>query len=221
MERLLYQPLWSDKRVWSRSPQVTKRAADLVLALAGGVLLLPVFAAIAALVRLTSPGPALFGHRRIGRDGQQFLAWKFRTMVPDGDELLRARLRDDPALWSEWEGCRKLRRDPRVTWLGEFLRRSSLDELPQLWNVIRGEMSLVGPRPIVEVEAERYGPRFDLYQQVRPGLTGLWQVSGRNNTTYAQRVEFDEYYVRHWSLWLDVCILSKTVKVVLTGEGAY
>jgi lipopolysaccharide/colanic/teichoic acid biosynthesis glycosyltransferase len=108
-----------------------------------------------------------------------------------------------------------------VTWLGEILRRTSLDELPQLWNVIRGEMSLVGPRPIVELEAEKYGSRFELYRSVRPGLTGLWQVSGRNNTTYAQRVEFDERYIRNWSLWLDLVILGRTVKVVVTGEGAY
>ncbi|MGP8244302.1 MAG: sugar transferase [Bryobacteraceae bacterium] len=198
-----------------------KRAVDFAAAFVGGILLLPLFAAIAALVRLTSPGPAFFGHRRIGRGGREFLAWKFRTMVAHGDEVLRLRLRDDPVLCSEWEAHCKLRRDPRVTRLGEILRRTSLDELPQLWNVVRGEMSLVGPRPIVELEAERYGSTFAVYRKVRPGLTGLWQVSGRNNTSYAERVQFDEYYVRHWSVWLDLYILGKTVKVVLTGEGAY
>lgn len=208
-------------RLLLRTPQLMKRAVDLFAALAGGALLLPVVAAIAALVRLTSPGPAFFGHRRIGRDGREFLAWKFRTMVRHADEVLRLSLRDDPALRSEWIEHRKLRHDPRVTWLGDILRRTSLDELPQLWNVIRGEMSLVGPRPIVELEAERYGPKYALYRKVRPGLTGLWQVSGRNNTTYAERVQFDEYYVRNWSVWLDLYILGRTVKVILTGEGAY
>jgi Undecaprenyl-phosphate galactose phosphotransferase WbaP len=194
---------------------------DLLVASAAGVLLLPAIAAIAILVRLTSPGPAFFGHRRIGRHGREFLAWKFRTMVPHADEVLRLRLRDDPALRSEWQERRKLRHDPRVTWLGTVLRRTSLDELPQLWNVIRGEMSLVGPRPIVAIEAAKYGPKYALYRKVRPGLTGLWQVSGRNNTTYAQRVQFDEHYIRNWSVWLDLYILGRTIKVVLTGEGAY
>ncbi len=208
-------------RLLQRAPQLIKRGVDLAAALVGGALLLPLAIAIAALVWLTSPGPVFFGHRRIGRNGREFLAWKFRTMVPHADEVLRLRLLGDPALRSEWEERRKLRHDPRVTWLGEILRRASLDELPQLWNVIRGEMSLVGPRPIVALEAEKYGSKYVLYRKVRPGLTGLWQVSGRNNTTYAQRVEFDEYYVRNWSVWLDLYILGRTAKAILTGEGAY
>jgi Undecaprenyl-phosphate galactose phosphotransferase WbaP len=208
-------------RLLQRTPQTVKRAVDLMAAGLLCLLLLPVFAGIAALIRLSSPGPVLFGHRRLGRHGREFLAWKFRTMVSHSDEVLRSYLEANPDRLSEWSVNRKLKQDPRVTWLGEVLRRTSLDELPQLWNVIRGEMSLVGPRPIVEAETDRYGPRYSLYRKVRPGLTGLWQVSGRNNTTYAERVEFDEYYVRNWSVWLDLYILGRTIKVVVTGEGAY
>ena len=208
-------------RLLQRTPQTIKRAVDVAAAGALCILLLPLFFLIAALIRLSSPGPVFFGHRRLGRHGREFLAWKFRTMVPRSDEVLRSHLQANPDLLCEWASSRKLKHDPRVTWMGEALRRTSLDELPQLWNVLRGEMSLVGPRPIVEAEAERYGSKFSLYLKVRPGLTGLWQVSGRNNTTYAERVEFDEYYVRNWSVWLDLYVLARTIKVVLTGEGAY
>jgi lipopolysaccharide/colanic/teichoic acid biosynthesis glycosyltransferase len=152
---------------------------------------------------------------------KQQIAWKFRTMVVDGDEVLRRHLQSNAGLMEEWIRDQKLKADPRVTAIGRLLRRTSLDELPQIWNVIRGDMSFVGPRPIVQSEIERYGLKYSLYQKVRPGLTGLWQVSGRNNTTYAERVRFDEYYVRNWSVWLDLHILGETVKVVLTGDGAY
>lgn len=142
-------------------------------------------------------------------------------MFQNADQVLSVHLESNPALREEWLRDHKLKNDPRVTLVGRFLRKTSLDELPQLWNVLRGEMSLVGPRPIVSAEVAKYGEYFDDYQAVRPGITGLWQVSGRNNTTYEERVKYDEYYVRNWSIWLDLYILCKTVKTVLLGEGAY
>jgi Undecaprenyl-phosphate galactose phosphotransferase WbaP len=208
-------------RLLHRTPYLFKRTVDVAAACAGGALLFPLFAAVYTLIRLTSRGPALYGHRRMGERGATFIAWKFRTMVQNSDQALHPYLRQHPELHDEWERDQKLRHDPRVTWIGRILRRTSLDELPQLWNILRGEMSLVGPRPIVESEIDRYGPKYSLYRRVRPGLTGLWQVSGRNNLSYAERVQLDEYYVRNWSIWLDLYILSRTVGVVLTGEGAY
>jgi len=142
-------------------------------------------------------------------------------MVTHADELLERHLQENPNLRREWETDQKLKDDPRVTRIGHFLRRTSLDELPQIWNVVRGEMSMVGPRPIVQDEVGRYEEEFDLYRKVRPGITGLWQVSGRNNTTYRERVAMDVHYVRNWSVWLDVYLLVKTVGVVLGARGAY
>jgi Undecaprenyl-phosphate galactose phosphotransferase WbaP len=200
---------------------VVKRSLDLAAAVLGGIVLLPFFVLIPAAIRLTTRGPVFYRHARVGRDGRPFAAWKFRTMAPNADDVLRRHLERNPGLQAEWERDRKLRQDPRVTGIGRILRRTSMDELPQIWNVIRGDMSFVGPRPIVEAEIGRYGQKYSLYKKVRPGLTGLWQVSGRNNTTYTERVQFDEYYVRNWSVWLDLHILGETVKVVLTGDGAY
>lgn len=142
-------------------------------------------------------------------------------MVANADSKLWRWLQSDRTLREEWEANHKLRNDPRITRIGGFLRRTSLDELPQIWNVIRGEMSLVGPRPIVESEIRHYCDEFELYQKVRPGITGLWQVSGRSDTTYQTRVSMDVYYVRNWSVWLDVYLLAKTVSVVLGKHGAY
>src|SRR5262249_13099512 len=186
-----------------------------------GLLALPLFLVICALIRLSGPGPIFYGQRRIGRGHRTFTAWKFRSMMIHADKVLADYLARNPEAAEEWERGHKLRNDPRVTRIGRFLRRTSLDELPQLWNILCGEMSLVGPRPIVEGEIEKYGEVFELYTQVRPGVTGLWQVSGRNNTTYQERIEFDEYYVKNWSVWLDVYILGCTVKAVLLSEGAY
>ena len=202
-------------------PSLFKRVFDVTAACLGSLVLSPVFVTAYVLVRLTSSGPGFFAHSRIGLDGAPFTAWKFRTMLDGSSEVLRRHLDSHPEHRREWESGHKLKSDPRVTWIGRLLRRTSLDELPQLWNVIRGEMSLVGPRPIVAEEVEKYGPRYSLYCKVRPGLTGMWQVSGRNNTTYEERVQFDEYYVRNWSVWLDIYILIRTLKVVLTAEGAY
>lgn len=198
-----------------------KRALDLVLVGTGLLLGWWLFALLALAVKLSSPGPVFYGQRRLGRGGTTFTAWKFRSMVRDADALLVDYLQAHPELREEWERDHKLKNDPRVTWIGRILRRTSLDELPQLWNVLRGEMSLVGPRPIVQDEVPKYGERYALYQKVRPGLSGLWQVSGRNDTTYTERVALDCYYVRNWSVWLDLVILARTVRVVLLGRGAY
>jgi Undecaprenyl-phosphate galactose phosphotransferase WbaP len=198
-----------------------KRAFDLSAAIAVALAILPLMGVIAALIRLGSPGPVFYGQERIGRLGRRFKAWKFRTMLPAADEVLARHLEENPHLADEWKANHKLKRDPRVTWIGRFLRATSLDELPQIWNVLVGEMSLVGPRPIVAAEIEKYGEFYEHYVQVLPGVTGLWQVSGRNNTTYEERVSLDVYYVRNWSLWLDVYILACTAKVVLLCEGAY
>jgi Undecaprenyl-phosphate galactose phosphotransferase WbaP len=178
-------------------------------------------ALIAMLVKWSSKGPVFYGHERIGEGGRTFRAWKFRTMVENADETLEQYLQADPSLQVEWATNHKLKRDPRITNIGKLLRQTSLDELPQIWNVIRGEMSLVGPRPIVRNEVIKYGEEFDLYRRVRPGITGLWQVSGRSKTTYEERVTMDVHYVRNWSVWLDAYLLAKTVGVVLGKQGAY
>jgi Undecaprenyl-phosphate galactose phosphotransferase WbaP len=198
-----------------------KRMLDLLLVCAGLPFALAFTAVVTVLIPLTSPGPIFYGQTRLGRDGRHFTAWKFRTMVRDADTVLARWLLDHPDLRAEWERDHKLRNDPRVTWVGRFLRKTSLDELPQLWNILAGEMSLVGPRPIVDAEVPKYGEQFALYRKVRPGLTGLWQVSGRNDTTYEERVALDTYYVRNWSVWLDIHIILRTVRVVVLGSGAY
>lgn len=201
--------------------QLVKRAADIAISLTMLTLGLPVFAGLAAWIKVTAPGPLFFGHTRIGKDGRRFKAWKFRSMVVDAEAVLQKHLSDSPELQAEWDATQKLQNDPRVTSSGRFLRKSSLDELPQLWNVLVGEMSLVGPRPIVENEVEKYADTFKSYLRVTPGITGLWQVSGRNLTTYERRVELDEFYVRNWSCWFDLYILARTAKTVLLREGAF
>ena len=201
--------------------RLVKRCMDLFISCLGLPVVGMSICLLGLLVWLESPGPIFFGHRRIGRAQATFLAWKLRTMHVNAEQLLQQTLSQDLALQEEWRRHRKLRRDPRITRVGRFLRRTSLDELPQLWNVLRGEMSLVGPRPIVEEEIADYGPDFALYCRVPPGITGLWQVSGRNMVTTRDRVRLDSYYVRNWSPWLDLHILARTAKVVLTGEGAY
>jgi Undecaprenyl-phosphate galactose phosphotransferase WbaP len=198
-----------------------KRAIDLVLVILGGIFIVPICTVIAILIKLDSRGPVVFRHERYGRDGRSFRVLKFRTMAVNGDELLKHALASNPALRAEWERDQKLRKDPRVTRMGRFLRITSLDELPQLWNVFKGDMSLVGPRPIVANEFKKYGDKLEIYMQATPGITGLWQVSGRNNTTYDQRVNYDCQYVAAQSTLLDLKILLRTIKVVLFREGAY
>lgn len=208
-------------RLLFKTPQTVKRSFDVAAALLGLLALSPFLLLTALLIRRSTRGPVFYSQTRRGRNGELFRAWKFRTMVPGADKVLAAHLAAHPELRREWERDHKLKQDPRVTAIGRLLRKTSLDELPQLWNVLRGEMSLVGPRPIVDDEIPKYGAKYALYKKVRPGISGLWQVSGRNNTTYEERVGFDEYYVRNWSPWLDLYILGRTVKVVLTGDGAY
>jgi Undecaprenyl-phosphate galactose phosphotransferase WbaP len=202
-------------------PRLTKRVMDLVASLIGGVLLLPLLFYIAVAVKMSSRGPILYGHDRIGKDGRHFKAWKFRSMFENSSDVLEYYMEQHPELKDEWEKDHKLRYDPRVTRIGRFIRKTSLDELPQIWNVFRGEMSLVGPRPIVTAEIAKYGPYYGLYTMVTPGITGLWQVSGRNNTTYDERVQLDAYYVRNWSPWLDMYLLIRTIRIVLFADGAY
>lgn len=198
-----------------------KRFFDLTLSLFLLPFLLPVMAVIAVAIKLDSPGPIFYSHRRIGRGGKEFRLHKFRSMVQDADKVLDAYLRNSPSLRQEWERDFKLKHDPRITRVGRIIRKLSLDELPQLFNVIKGEMSLVGPRPIVSKEVEKYGNFIEYYFAVRPGVTGLWQVSGRNDTDYATRVQLDAWYVRNWSFLLDLILLVRTIRAVLKKDGAY
>ena len=197
------------------------RAVDFILAVGALVFFAPLFALVAVLVKLEDGGPVMFAQERIGRGGKTFRCLKFRTMAVDAEAQLRDLLARDPAARREWELDHKLRNDPRITRVGAFLRASSLDELPQLWNIVVGEMSVVGPRPIVKAEAARYGRHFKRYCAVRPGLTGLWQVSGRNDVSYRERVVMDVAYVRSRCLCLDLKIILRTVPAVLLRRGSY
>jgi exopolysaccharide production protein ExoY len=199
---------------------VIKRFVDVIGAIVLGVVFMPLIMVIVFMLR-KGGGPVIYVHRRVGRGGRMFPCLKFRTMVPNADQRLRDLLERNPELQAEWVRDHKLRHDPRVTRLGRFLRRTSLDELPQLVNVLRGEMSLVGPRPVVREELLRYGKSVGTYLAARPGITGLWQVTGRNDTDYRRRVVLDTYYVRNQNLFLDLYILAKTTGVVLGGNGAY
>lgn len=210
-----------DQQLTRLVPQILKRTFDLTLCIAGGTVLSPLILLICLLTRLSSPGPIFYGHNRIGRGGKRFKVWKFRSMVQDAENVLQAHLHHNEELRAEWNLAQKLQKDPRVTTLGRYLRKTSLDELPQLWNVVCGEMSLVGPRPIINSEIERYGAHFRQYCRVTPGITGLWQISGRNKTTYELRTQLDAYYVRNWSVTVDLYILLHTLKTVLLTEGAY
>jgi exopolysaccharide production protein ExoY len=197
------------------------RALDVAIAVLALVFVLPLMAVIALAIFLQDGGPIVFSHRRVGRGAKPFFCYKFRSMAIDAEARLAELLERDPAAREEWARDHKLRDDPRVTPLGAFLRRSSLDELPQLINVLQGTMSLVGPRPIVDAEISRYGKRFCHYCAVKPGITGLWQVSGRSDLTWDESVRLDLYYVENWSPALDISILWKTLFAVLRGGGAY
>lgn len=200
---------------------IAKRALDIFGAAVGLVLLAPFFLIVALMVRADG-GPAFFAHQRVGRGGKLFGCLKFRSMVVDSQARLEALLASDPAARAEWDATRKLKNDPRITRIGRFLRSTSLDELPQLINVLRGEMSLVGPRPVLEAELDRYyGASAAHYMAVRPGITGLWQVSGRSETTYESRVALDVSYVSQPSLMADIAILLRTPVAVLSRRGAH
>ena len=198
-----------------------KRGMDIFFCILSLPVLLPLGMLLALLIRLDSTGAPIYRQKRVGRGGTSMWVYKFRTMVDGADGILDKCFKEDPVLKQEWERDHKLKHDPRLTRMGHFLRKTSLDELPQIINVLEGSMSLVGPRPIVAREIEKYGDVFDEYCRVRPGLTGLWQISGRNNTTYAERVAFDHYYINNWSVWMDIWILARTIPVALTGYGAY
>jgi lipopolysaccharide/colanic/teichoic acid biosynthesis glycosyltransferase len=206
---------------WSFRYRICKRYSDIFLVVLFSPLLLPLLLIVAGLVRIGSPGPIFFSHRRIRGHGAFFTIWKFRTMCVNSGELLEKHLAADPDARGEWHRTHKLKNDPRITRIGTFLRRSSLDELPQLWNVLTGSMSLVGPRPIVAAEVEKYGDSFASYCAVKPGITGLWQISGRSSTSYEQRVSLDRKYAETWTFVGDLVILCRTPFSVIHREGAY
>ena len=198
-----------------------KRIFDLTATICGGLFILPFVIILCIIVGIDNKGRVIFAHQRVGQHGRLFPCYKFQTMVPDAQQRLEEYLAENSAARQEWEESFKLTNDPRVTKLGAFLRRTSLDELPQLLNVLWGNMSLVGPRPIVRQEIERYGEDIREYYMVPPGITGIWQVNGRSDTSYKERVAMDTWYVRNWSVWIDLVYLFKTVKTVFTGKGAY
>jgi len=200
--------------------QLVKRFFDLAFSILFLLFFWWIFVYFVLRIRATG-GPAIFGHKRVGRHGKEFTCYKFRTMVTNAEVVLKDILAKDPEAAAEWARDFKLKDDPRIISIGRLLRRTSLDELPQIWNVLLGDMSLVGPRPIVAAELERYGQYVDYYLEAKPGITGIWQVSGRNNTTYSERVAQDVWYVRNWSLWYDLVVLLKTVAAVFRREGAY
>lgn len=196
-----------------------KRLMDFSLALVALVAFSPLFLLLAALVKLSDSGPVFYRHQRVGRNNASFPCLKFRTMAVNGDELLRRHLAENASAREEWETSRKLKRDPRITAIGRVLRKTSLDELPQLINIIRGDMSIVGPRPVVDDEITRYGSDARFYLMTRPGLTGPWQVSGRNDVSYETRVALDRQYVENWSLLTDIAIIVRTVPAVILARG--
>lgn len=202
-------------------PNYVKRLIDLTLTFIFIVLSAPFLLLIMALIYCGSPGGIFYQQKRVGRDGKIFIMWKFRTMVANADQVLQSILDSNPEMKAEWKSNQKLKNDPRITRIGKFLRRFSLDEVPQLINVIKGEMSLVGPRPCFPEQQEFYGEGIRLYHRVRPGMTGMWQIRGRNKTIFLERARLDEYYIRNWSVWLDIYILLRTILVVLSKEGAY
>lgn len=199
-----------------------KRIFDLFFSLGALILASPLMLLLAILVKITSPGPLIYSHKRLGRGGRPFLCYKFRTMYKDADQRLEKLLRNSPEAKAEWERVFKLKNDPRVTPLGKFLRRCSLDELPQFFNVLIGDLSVVGPRPIVEEEASKfYGKKALEILSIRPGLTGIWQVSGRNDTSYSARVSMDLTYLKTRSLRLDLKLIAQTIPAIISSKGAY
>jgi len=214
----LNEPLVLHRSRWAR---VTKRSVDLIF---GSILLMilsPLMLLIALFIFFTFTGPVIYRHTRVGLDGKGFVCLKFRTMVVGSQEVLDWYLENHPEARSEWEIKLKLRRDPRVTKWGRFLRTWSLDELPQLWNVVRGDISMVGPRPLLPGEVAIYGAAFQTYCRVKPGITGIWQVSGRNCLAFADRARLDSWYINHWSLAMDLKLLLRTLTTVLGRKGAY
>lgn len=209
----------SDIRSPSFASAFAKRSFDILGAISIALVFLPVMIVVGIIIRLSGQ-PVVFSHQRIGKGRKLFSCHKFRTMRPDAERVLQELIRSDPEVLREWRESHKLHDDPRITKFGEFLRKSSMDELPQLWNVLKGDMSLVGPRPIVEDELERYGNKAGAYLSVRPGMTGLWQIMGRSNVKYSRRVSLDTWYVRKQNVFFDAYILIRTAVVVLKRVGA-
>lgn len=205
----------------SYADRVAIRTLDITISAIALIVLLPFFAVVALAIYFTDPGPVIFAHRRVGLNGRLFSCLKFRSMMVDSDRLLAELLASDADARAEWSRDHKLRDDPRITRVGRFLRKSSIDELPQLFNVLIGEMSIVGPRPIVQAEVSRYRRFFNDYAAVKPGITGLWQVSGRNNTTYRRRVALDVSYARSKSVFLDMKIMAMTIPAVAFARGSF
>jgi Undecaprenyl-phosphate galactose phosphotransferase WbaP len=200
--------------------RILKAAIELLLAIVAIICLLPVFLVLVPLIKFTSPGPVFYRSIRLGQNDKEIAVWKFRSMYADADARLETLLRNDQELKEEWERDFKLKNDPRITPVGRFLRKTSLDELPQFWNVLNGTMSVIGPRPIVRDEIKYYGKHYELRKRVKPGITGLWQVSGRSDADYRFRVLLDTYYIMNWSIWMDYYIFFKTVYIVLMRKGA-
>ena len=198
-----------------------KRFLDLFIIFLFSPLLIPIMLLLCLLTKITSKGPIFYGHPRVGKNGKTFKCWKFRSMCINSQEILKEILETNPQMRAEWEKDHKFVNDPRVTKFGKFLRKTSLDELPQIINILVGDMSFIGPRPVTEEELFKYGEFKDYVLSVSPGLSGMWQVSGRSDTGYEERVSFDTYYIQNWSIWLDIWILIKTVWVVLNHKGAY
>jgi Undecaprenyl-phosphate galactose phosphotransferase WbaP len=208
-------------RLLRPAARMAKRLLDLSLTVCLGPLVALVIGLAALAIKLEDGGPAFYANDRMGKGGEKFRLWKLRSMKVDADRLLHDFLANDPKQAAQWALTQKLPRDPRITRVGRIIRKTSIDELPQFWNVLIGEMSIVGPRPILESQVEMYGPSFEMYKQVRPGVTGLWQVSGRNELSFHDRARLDKYVIQNWSVWLDLYILVRTARVVLTGHGAY
>ena len=204
-----------------KSNYIIKRIVDIGIILILSPIWIPVMIILAILTKSTSKGPVFYGHKRIGKNHKEIKCWKFRSMCVNSQEILQQILETDPIKRAEWEKDRKFQDDPRVTKFGKFLRKTSLDELPQIFNILKGDMSLVGPRPVTEPELVKYGKYQDYVLSVLPGLSGMWQISGRSDTGYEERISFDTYYIQNWSIWLDIWILLKTIWVVLRGKGAY
>lgn len=198
-----------------------KRMTDIILLLIAAIPTLLVTTIIGFAIKISSPGPIFYGHKRVGKNGKEITVWKFRSMVTNSQEILEKILAEDPVRRVEWEKDRKFKDDPRITKIGKILRNTSLDELPQLWNILKGDMSFVGPRPVTASELEKYGDQASFILSVQPGLSGMWQISGRSDTAYEERINLDSYYIQNWSIWLDLWIITKTIWVVIRGKGAY
>ena len=204
-----------------KSNRIMKRIFDIVVTICGGIFILPFMLIIAAIIYLDSGGPIIYKQKRIGKNGKEFSFYKFRSMVKNADTILEEYLNTHEKEKNEWQKNFKLKNDPRVTKIGRIIRKTSIDELPQLWNVLMGDMSLVGPRPLLPNELERYSSYIEDYKLVLPGLTGVWQVSGRSDTTFEQRAIMDSWYIHNWSVWIDIVYLLKTILVVVKSKGAY